>query len=156
MTPLARLEGDVWLKLREFRRISSDSVQKWIDLVRAMPSGGRLHLIECPIPFIHQANLITNLLERQEVESFFAPYSCAACGLDEERLVDVQRDLDGGKRRTPPAQKCSSCGGAARLRRARRAVLRVSRSLNARSSRAEKRNAPSAVSRGAFVCCVEA
>jgi CheY-like chemotaxis protein len=110
VTPLARLEGDVWLKLREFRRISSDSVQKWIDLVRAMPAG-RLHLMECPIPFIHQANLITNLLERQDVESFFAPYSCAACGLDEERLVDVKRDLDGGKRRTPPAQKCSSCGG---------------------------------------------
>ena len=63
-----------------------------------------------PIPFIHQANLITNLLERQEVESFFAPYSCAACGLDEERLIDVRRDLDGGKRRTPPPQKCSSCG----------------------------------------------
>ena len=112
VTPLANLKGDVWLRLREFRRISSDSVQKWIDFVRSMTPGERLHLIECPIPFIHQANLITNLLERQEVESFFAPYSCAACGLDEERLIDVKRDLDGGKRRTPPPQKCSSCGGA--------------------------------------------
>jgi CheY-like chemotaxis protein len=111
VTQLANLKGDVWLRLREFRRISSDSVQKWIDFVRSMPPGERLHLIECPIPFIHQANLITNLLERQEVESFFAPYSCAACGLDEERLIDVERDLDGGKRRTPPPQKCSSCGG---------------------------------------------
>ena len=111
VTALARLKGDVWLKLREFRRISSDSVQKWIDIVRAMPAD-RLHLIECPIPFIHQANLITNLLERQEVESFFAPYSCAACGLDEEKLVDVKGDLDGGKRRVPPAHKCSSCGAA--------------------------------------------
>jgi CheY-like chemotaxis protein len=112
MTPLASLKGDIYLRLREFRRISSDSVQKWIEFVRAMPSTQRLHLIECPIPFIHQANLITNLLEHQEVESFFAPYSCAACGLDEERLIDVKRDLDGGKRRTPPPQKCSSCGGA--------------------------------------------
>ena len=108
---LASIKGDVWLRLREFRRISSDSVQKWIDFVRSMTPGERLHLIECPIPFIHQANLITNLLERQEVESFFAPYSCATCGLDEERLIDVKRDLDGGKRRTPPPQKCSSCGG---------------------------------------------
>ena len=108
---LSSLQGDVWLKLREFRRISSDSVQKWIELVRSMPAG-KLHLVECPIPFIHQANLITNLLERQEVESFFAPYSCAACGLDEEKLIDVRRDLDGGRRRTPPPQKCSSCGGA--------------------------------------------
>jgi CheY-like chemotaxis protein len=111
IAPLASLKGDVWLRLREFRRISSDSVQKWIDFVRAVPPGERLHLIECPIPFIHQANLITNLLERQEVESFFAPYSCAACGLDEEKLIDVARDLDGGKRRVPPAQRCSSCGG---------------------------------------------
>ena len=111
VTPLANLKGDVWLRLREFRRISSDSVQKWIDFVRATPPGERLHLMECPIPFIHQANLITNLLERQEVESFYAPYSCGACGLDEEKLIDVKRDLDGGRRRAPPAQKCSSCGG---------------------------------------------
>ena len=108
---LGNMKGDVWLRLREFRRVSSDSVQKWIDFVRSMNPAERLHLIEVPIPFIHQANLITNLLERQEVESFFAPYSCAACGLDEERLIDVKRDLDGGKRRTPPPQKCSSCGG---------------------------------------------
>jgi CheY-like chemotaxis protein len=112
LSPLAALRSDVWLRLREFRRISSDSVQKWIDFVRAMPSGQMLHLVECPIAFVHQANLITNLLERQEVESFFAPYSCAACGLDEERLVDVKRDLDGGKKRQPPPMKCSSCGGA--------------------------------------------
>jgi CheY-like chemotaxis protein len=112
VAPLANLKGDVWLRLREFRRISSDSVQKWIDFVRATPAGERLHLVECPIPFIHQANLITNLLERQEVESFYAPYSCAACGLDEERLIDVKLDLDGGRRRTPPPQKCSSCGEA--------------------------------------------
>jgi CheY-like chemotaxis protein len=111
LVALASLKGDVWLRLREFRRISSDSVQKWIEFVRSMNPSERLHLIECPIPFIHQANLITNLLERQEVESFFAPYSCAACGLDEERLIDVKRDLDGGKRRAPPPQTCSSCGG---------------------------------------------
>jgi CheY-like chemotaxis protein len=111
LTPLYNRRGDVWVRLREFRRISSDSVQKWIDFVRALPAGERLHLIECPIPFIRQANLLTNLLEQQEVESFFAPYTCPRCGLDEERLIDVKRDLDGGKRRQPPVQACSSCGG---------------------------------------------
>jgi CheY-like chemotaxis protein len=112
LTPLYNLRGDVWLRMREFRRISSDSVQKWIDFARALPPGQKLHLVEVPIPFIHQANLITNLLERQEVESFFAPYSCSRCALDEERLIDVRRDLDGGRKRQPPAQVCSSCGGA--------------------------------------------
>jgi CheY-like chemotaxis protein len=114
LTALEQQRGEQWFRMREFRRISSDSVQKWIDFVRTLATedkSARLHLLECPVPFIHQANLITNLLERQEVVSFYAPYSCAACGLDEERLIDVHRDLDDGKRRTPPEMRCSSCGG---------------------------------------------
>jgi CheY-like chemotaxis protein len=115
LTALEQQKGELWFRMREFRRISSDSVQKWIDFVRAFAAGdkrARLHLLEVPVPFVHQANLITNLLERQDVVSFYAPYSCAACGLDEERLIDVHRDLDDGKQRTAPAMRCSSCGGA--------------------------------------------
>lgn len=106
----ASLRGHVHFRLREFRRISSDSVQRWIDFVRGLASVERVSLHECPISFVHQANLITNLLDRQEVVSFFAPYACEACGLDEEKLLDVQRDLDGGKQRTPPDFTCSGCG----------------------------------------------
>jgi len=110
LDPLRMLYGDVSFRMREFRRISSDSVQRWIDFVRGLKNVSRIQLLECPISFVHQANLITNLLERQEVVSFYAPYACASCGLDDERLIDVARDLDGGKRRTPPAFGCSACG----------------------------------------------
>lgn len=106
---LRALEGEVQFRLREFRRIGSDSVQRWIDFVRSLEKAQRIQLIECPISFIHQANLITNLLERQEVVSFFAPYACDACGLEDERLIDVLTDLEGGKRRTPPAFNCTAC-----------------------------------------------
>jgi CheY-like chemotaxis protein len=109
--PLMTLKGEVVFRLREFRRISSDSVQRWIDFVRSLNGVPRIALVECPVSFVQQANLITNLLDRQEVRSFFAPYACDACGLEEEKLLDVQRDLDGGKQRTPPEQKCSACGG---------------------------------------------
>jgi CheY-like chemotaxis protein len=108
--PLKSLRGEVWFRLREFRRISSDSVQRWIELVRSLPGVSRIHLLECPISFVHQANLITNLLERQEVESFYAPYACDACGLDEEKLIEVKTHLEGGKRREPPEFPCSGCG----------------------------------------------
>jgi CheY-like chemotaxis protein len=113
LSPLAQQAGELWFRMREFRRISSDSVQRWIDFVHARaPGQGRMHLLECPVPFIHQANLITNLLDAQDVVSFYAPYSCAACGLDEERLIDVHRDLADGKKRVPPEMRCSGCGGA--------------------------------------------
>jgi len=108
--PLRSLKGDVVFRMREFRRVGSDSVQRWIDLVRSVP-GAHITLEECPIAFIHQANLIPNLLDRQSVRSLFAPYACDRCGLDEEKLLEVARDLDGGKALKPPAQKCSGCGG---------------------------------------------
>jgi CheY-like chemotaxis protein len=107
---LKSLHGEVWFRLREFRRISSDSVQRWIELSRSLAEVTRIHLLECPISFVHQANLITNLLERQVVESFYAPYACEACGLDEERLIEVGPHLEGGRRREPPEFPCSGCG----------------------------------------------
>ncbi len=106
LTPLTQLPTPLYLRLRSFRRISSDSVQKWIDFVRALPETQRIFLLECPIPFIHQANLITNLLEHQTVESFFAPYSCAHCGLDEEKLLTT---AELGAAKKPPPQTCTAC-----------------------------------------------
>lgn len=111
LLPLKLLRGEIYFRLREFRRISSDSVQRWIEFIRGLDMVQKIYLLECPISFIHQANLITNLLERQEVVSFFAPFACDNCGLEEDKLIDVQKDLDGGKRRTPPDFKCSGCGG---------------------------------------------
>ncbi len=108
LEPLRALKGEVVFRLREFRRIGSDSVQRWIDLVRDMPAA-HITLEECPIAFVHQANLITNLLDRQTVRSVFAPYACDACGLDEEKLLDIEKDLAGGKLRRAPEQLCSAC-----------------------------------------------
>lgn len=99
-----------WLRLRDLCRLSADGIQRWIDFARALPPGEQLHLVECPISFIQHANHLPSLLDRQQVESFFAPYLCPACGLDEEHLVDVRRDLAGGARRTPPPARCSGCG----------------------------------------------
>jgi CheY-like chemotaxis protein len=109
LDPLRMLFGEVTFRMREFRRISSDSVQRWIDFIRGLKNVSRINLIECPISFVHQANLITNLLERQEVLSFYAPYACNSCGLDEEKLIDIATHLEGGKKRTPPAFNCSAC-----------------------------------------------
>jgi len=110
LEPLRTLRGEVVFRLREFRRVSSDSVQRWIEFVRSLKDADQIALVEVPISFVHQANLITNLLERQEVRSFYAPYACEHCGLEEERLIDVELDLDGGAKREPPPTKCSGCG----------------------------------------------
>ncbi len=112
LTALKQLHGELDFYLRDFRRISSDSIQTWLDLMRALTGVARIRLHECPIAFVQQANAISNLLDNTEVVSFFAPYLCSRCGLDEEQMVVVDRDLrdaSGQLLRRPPAVKCLSC-----------------------------------------------
>ena len=115
LSPLKQLRGEVHFHMREFRRISSDSIQTWIDLIRSLTGVSKIRLFECPIQFVQQANAISNLLENTEVVSFFAPYLCPRCGLDEERLIDVRRDMydaSGALQRRAPAAACPGCSGS--------------------------------------------
>ena len=112
LTALKQLRGELDFYLRDFRRISSDSIQTWLDLMRALTGVAKIRLHECPIAFVQQANAISNLLDNTEVVSFFAPYLCPRCGLDEEQMICVARDLrdsSGQVLRRPPPVKCVSC-----------------------------------------------
>ena len=114
LTALKQLRGELDFYLRDFRRISSDSIQTWLDLMRALTGVAKIRLHECPIAFVQQANAISNLLDNTEVVSFFAPYLCTRCGLDEEQMICVDRDLrdsSGQIVRRPPTVKCVSCAG---------------------------------------------
>jgi hypothetical protein len=114
LTALKQLRGELDFYLRDFRRISSDSIQTWLDLMRALTGVAKIRLHECPIAFVQQANAISNLLDNTDVVSFFAPYLCPRCGLDEEQMICVDRDLrdpSGQILRRPPTVKCVSCSG---------------------------------------------
>jgi len=115
LSPLKKLKGEIDFNLREFRRISSDSIQTWLDLIRSLRGASKIRLFECPIQFVQQANAISNLLDNTEIVTFFAPYICSRCGLDEEQLIDVRRDmtnLHGTLERKPPVFSCIRCGTA--------------------------------------------
>jgi hypothetical protein len=109
LVPLAdQLRGQVLFNMRDFHRISSDCVQNWINFMRGLGNVDKVRIIEMPVPFVHQANLVSNLLDRCEVISFYAPYFCEGCGIDDERLIDVKainRDMPAA-----PEFDCSSCG----------------------------------------------
>ncbi|HJZ86532.1 MAG TPA: PilZ domain-containing protein [Polyangia bacterium] len=108
LAPLAEaLRGQVTFNMRDFHRISSDCVQNWINFTRGLERVSKVHLVEMPVPFVNQANLVSNLLDRCEVVSFYAPYLCEHCGIDDERLIEVSA-LD---RLAPaaPAFVCASC-----------------------------------------------
>ena len=102
---LASLSGEVDVRMRDLRGVNSDSAQRWRDLVLRTPAVSRWHLHECPVGFVHQANQNPSLLLRTEVESFHAPYACAGCGLEDERVITAG---EAKTRRAPPFA-CRAC-----------------------------------------------
>jgi CheY-like chemotaxis protein len=112
LKPLAVLRGEIDYRMRDLQRLGADGVQVWLEYVRhvAAPAGPqRVRLLECPVWFVQQAGIIPNLTEGQELVSLYAPYGCDACGIDEDRLLDVARDLEGGRRRHAPELRCTLC-----------------------------------------------
>jgi anti-anti-sigma regulatory factor len=105
-----RLAGPVVLDLAGVRRINSQGVRTWIDFLRAMPAGTPLVFRRCSVPVITQINMIANFRGTADVQSFFAPYVCDACGAEQEHLVDVREQRARGAVLPPVA--CAACGGA--------------------------------------------
>ena len=105
---LARaLDGEVELDLAGVTRINSCGVREWVNFVRTLPSITRLDLVRCPPAIVAQLNTIYNFRGRARVRSLLVPYVCEPCGVEEQRLVEV----DAGRRVTLPHFLCERCGG---------------------------------------------
>jgi CheY-like chemotaxis protein len=115
LAPLKTLTGPIDYRLRDLERPSATGVQHWMEFVRSVNGTQRLRLLECPVWFVQHAGRIPNLLEGQELHSFYAPFVCTGCGMERDRLLELERDLEGGKRRTPPPLACDACSAALEL-----------------------------------------
>lgn len=104
-----RLRGEVVFELAEVRRINSCGVREWVNFVRDLPHVTALAFSHCSPAIVTQLNMIYNFRGPATIGSFFAPYVCDACGLEEEKLIDTtQWNVAAGL----PSFSCSQCGAA--------------------------------------------
>ncbi len=100
--------GRVDFDMAQVRYMNSLGVRAWCEFLRAAPiQGYEFHA--CSVPFVLQASMVEDVVGRGTVTSFFAPYHCASCDHQEERLLQsaalLAADLE------PPAFQCSKCDG---------------------------------------------
>ena len=114
------------LHLAEVRRINSVGVREWVNFVRellAAPGGGRaaisdLTFSHCSPAIVTQLNMIYNFRGQARVRSFLAPYVCAGCEHEEEKLLDVAVHFSGSgaqRLRQAPTFACERCPGTMEL-----------------------------------------
>ena len=94
--------------------ITSQGVGRFTSLMSTLPFGMPAYLFGCPPCIVDQLNLVQNFAGAAEVLSVRACFSCA-CGLEEERLVDVL--ADGARIRSGriPLPACSRCDALMRV-----------------------------------------
>jgi hypothetical protein len=105
-----RLSGPVVFDLGRVRRINSCGVREWVNFVRDLAGKADLTFVACSPAIVTQLNMIYNFRGHAKVASFLAPYVCASCENEEEKLLDVATNFPG-RSREPPTYVCARCGG---------------------------------------------
>ncbi len=105
-----RLTGSVVFHLQQVRRINSCGVREWVNFVRDLPNVTDLTFAHCSPAIVTQLNMIYNFRGGATLRSFYAPYICDDCEIEEEKLIDIASNFGEGKEHDPPEFLCEKCG----------------------------------------------
>ncbi len=101
------LVGRVEVDLSGLTYINSWGTRAWCRLVAAAQLD-ELVFSRCAVSFVLAAGMTEGFLGPGRIASFYAPYACAECELDELVLLEVTPEL--ARARDAPARDCSRCG----------------------------------------------
>lgn len=101
----------VILDFAEVKRVSSFGIREWAEFISTIErSVQRIIAIEVPPKVVDQLNMVARFLGgKGQVFSFYAPYRCDYCDVDNRVLLQVDRDRAAIASGTPPERSCQSC-----------------------------------------------
>jgi hypothetical protein len=88
------LAGSVTFDLAGVTRLNSEGVRRWANFVRGLDTVTTLTFVRCSVPLLTQLNMISGILGKGAIRSFYAPYYCRQTGHEEERLLTVEQVPD--------------------------------------------------------------
>jgi eukaryotic-like serine/threonine-protein kinase len=109
MPLLPHLREQPCIDLSGISRINSSGIRNWMTFIRSLPPEHAVELEGCPVAFVAQLNLISNLAGTARIRSVFAPYLCTRCDATLERLVMCAALPES------TTEICDKCGGPTEL-----------------------------------------
>jgi anti-anti-sigma regulatory factor len=99
------------LDLSEVHKVSSFGIREWSAFTGvAEKSIERIYLIGCTPKVMNQLGMVSGLIGKGLIFSFYAPYHCDHCANDRLVLLNVDRDREAIKKLRPPERACETCG----------------------------------------------
>ncbi len=104
------LSGRVIIDLAGVTFINSIGVREWIKMLRALEARRvPATLKRCSETMVMQMNMIIETQTNAQVESFFAPYLCDACGYEGSVCIEVKDHARALAAKAPPSLPCPEC-----------------------------------------------
>ena len=108
---LKRIEGGtVIIDLSGVERINSCGVRDWVNWLNDLNSRDKkVILVRCSTCIVNQINLVNNFTGGGMVKSFFAPFYCPKCDLEELKLLQVEHFAGLAQPKAPQhrGQRCA-------------------------------------------------
>jgi len=107
---LKKIDGrTVVIDLSGVERINSCGVRDWVNWLNDLDAKGKqIMLVRCSPCIVNQVNLVNNFVGRGKVKSFFAPYFCPRCDIEQLKLLQVE-DFAGMDRPRAPDARGDDC-----------------------------------------------
>ena len=91
-------------------KISSFGIREWSDFIKGAERViEHIYLIECTVKVVDQVNMVAGFLGKARLVSFYGPYRCDYCDIDEDVLFQVDRDSAAIRSFDPPKHVCETC-----------------------------------------------
>jgi CheY-like chemotaxis protein len=105
-----RLSGVIEFDLGGVRYLNSAGVRKWVLFLEQLKNVSAYTFVRCSTAFVLQASMVARLLGHGRIDSFWAPYICESCEIEDQRLLHVSMPTTIND--MAEAQfRCASCGG---------------------------------------------
>ena len=100
---LKRIDGrTVVIDLAGVERINSCGVRDWVNWLNDLESRSKqVVLVRCSPCIVNQINLVNNFTGGGRVKSFFAPYYCPKCDIEQLRLLQVEQFAEMAQPQAP-------------------------------------------------------
>lgn len=90
--------------------INSWGARQWIMFLRSLPDELEFCFVNAAPVFIKHCNMVADMLGRGSILSFAAPYQCASCSNENDRILQVS-SVSPAIIHEPPEFRCPRCGG---------------------------------------------
>ncbi len=98
----------VQIHMRGVRRINSYGVRAWLDAIRQVPVTTKISFVHCPPPVVDQCNMVSGFLGHGQLDSFYAPMTCAECDEQIDQLFETAACRANSNKL--PKTPCPRCG----------------------------------------------